>query len=732
MADTDPASKNWQAFTRAWSGHKDYVAEAERFNAFYLGDQWDEHDRQILESEGRPVLTLNECMQVINAVRGHYGMTRADIQYKPLRQGASCEVAHTLTRLTDQIFDANNFISRVEPQVFTDGIIEDRGFFDVRVDFSDNILGEVRITDLNPRMVLIDPEATDYDPATWNEVTVNRWMTLNDIEAYYGKHMRRKVESVASNADNTYGDLSVKYETFDDKGHHPPAGFQEDQHSIRAVRVLERQHRKMSRVRELVDPTTGDTRIIPDHWEDDRAELLAAEYGYKIRKRVRSRIRWTVSADHITLHDDWSPYSEFTVVPYFPMFRRGRPSGLMRHLVDPQEQLNKIESQILHTINTTANSGWLVESGSLVNMTEQDLERRGAESGLVLIHARNREKPEKIQPNPMPTGLENYAQKSNSYIQSIPGIASLMGQEPKSAVSGVALGQAQDKALLGLQVVFDNLQFTRKLVAKRILDCVQTYYTEERVFHVTEWRNPEEPDVEVRINEEDTSGEVVNDITVGKYEVTVGSTPTRDTFEEMQFAQILEMRKAGVMVPDHHVIKHSQLQGKDEIAEQVKQMEGLGEPDEAQLKMQELQMAKAEADLAYMQAQIAELESRAQHNAAKAQTEVAGEEREQTALQNQYAMEIARLKADLEKKRADIENKIDIAQIHSGVKNSLTRYQKLFERREREKDRDLELAKEGLRDSAMLEQQRIRGQSEIQKTALQGMQRPQPSSEPRQ
>ena len=49
-----------------------------------------------------------------------------------------------------------------------------------------------------------------------------------------------------------------------------------------------------------------------------------------------------------------------------------------------QEQLNKISSQELHIVNTTANSGWIVESGSLSGMTADDLEEHGAETGLVL------------------------------------------------------------------------------------------------------------------------------------------------------------------------------------------------------------------------------------------------------------------------------------------------------------------------------------------------------------
>ena len=123
------------------------------------------------------------------------------------------------------------------------------------------------------------------------------------------------------------------------------------------------------------------------------------------------KVRWTVTADTVVLFDDWSPYDHFTLVPFFPYFRRGKPFGMVRNLLSPQEQLNKITSQELHIVNTTANSGWIVESGSLSGMTADDLEEHGAETGLVLEYNRGSTPPGKIPPNQIPTGLDRISQK---------------------------------------------------------------------------------------------------------------------------------------------------------------------------------------------------------------------------------------------------------------------------------------------------------------------------------
>lgn len=677
MAKEEAALRNWTAFTRAYStDHQDWLELAERCNDFYLGKQWDSEDAARLREENRPYLTLNQILQVVNAVRGHYSTTRADVVFKPKKGGATSDVAQTLTRLFDGILDANDFAAK-EARVFEDGLIEDRGYFDVRISFDENVLGEVEIKTLDPRTVVLDPDAQEYDPSTWSEVFVTRWMSPEDLELYYGKKAKDRVLAVAATMD-TFGERSMRFDTFGgDFPHTGLSSFPDDEKAIRSVRVIERQYRRMAKRREFVDLATGEARPVPETWDEERIEAVKLQYNLVTRERMVKRIRWTVSADSVTIFDDWSPYDHFTVVPYFPMFRRGNPSGLVRHMLDPQEQLNKIESQVLHVINTTANSGWVLEAGSLVNMTEDELEERGAETGLVLVHGKGRSAPQKIKPNTMPTGLEAYSGKALSYIQSIPGVAALLGQMPSPEVSGVALQSSQNRALLGLQVCFDNLDVTRGLLAKVVLNLIQKFYTEGRVYSVLDWRNPEQTQEEVAINQE-IAGEIVNNVTLGEYFVQVSSAPARDTFEDTQFAQAIELRNAGVMIPDHHVIAASHLAGKRQIAEEVKNLQGLGEPNEMQQMQAQLQMQIAQLSVEEAAAKVAKIQAEAAALQAKAQTMVAGEQREMQVEAARLDLEAQRLKADLAKKAADLQTKIELAQVHTGTKQQLTRYTTLM------------------------------------------------------
>ena len=631
----DPAKEEeitrtqWARYERARdNGHLDYVEMALKCDEYYRGDQWDLDDQSALEAEGRPALTINTILPTVNTILGEQSTRRADIQFKP-RRGGDAEVAHTLTKLYMQIAD-NNKLDWVEQQVFSDGLIMDgRGYFDVRMDFSDHVEGEVRITAKDPLDILIDPDAKDADPKTWNEVFESKWMTLDEISELYGEKQAERLLFVAENG-MSFGPDSVEYqetrfgdtETNDDYfGAGVPGD--EEYRNVKSLRVVERQHKKITRARFFVDRTTGDQRQCPDYWKEAKCKKFAKQYDMEVVSKVIRKVRWTVTCDKIVLHDDWSPYDDFTIVPFFCYFRRGRPFGVVRNLLSPQEQLNKIASQELHIVNTTANSGWMVEAGSLVGMTADDLEEHGAETGLVLEYARGTNPPSKIQPNQIPTGLDRIGQKAQANIQSISGINDSMLGTDSAEVSGVAIAAKQNRGAIMIQVPLDNLRKSRQYLAEKILNLIQTFYTEERVIQVTNEDDPSQPRETLQLNTETPEGEIINNLTIGEYDVIVSSAPARDSFDETQFAEALSLRQAGVNIPDDAIILYSHLLKKEELAKRVRVMTGQEPPSpeqaEAMAVQQQLAMQSLQLETMKLQAEVEKLQSEAAINIAKVQ-----------------------------------------------------------------------------------------------------------------
>ena len=619
----------WARYERARdNGHLDYVEMALKCDEYYQGDQWDSDDQAMLEQEGRPALTINTILPTVNTILGEQSNRRADVKFKP-RRGGSEDVAHTLSKLYMQIAD-NNKLDWVEQQVFSDGLIMDgRGYFDVRMDFSDHVEGEVRITAKDPLDILIDPDAKDADPKTWGEVFETKWMTLDEIEELYGKSKAERLLFVAENG-MSFGPDSVEYQETrfgdtENNDDHFGAGVpgDEEYRNVKSLRVVERQHKKLVRCTFLVDPNTGDQRPAPSAWTDGKTKKFAKKYGLELISKAVRKVRWTVTCDQVVLHDDWSPYNQFTIVPFFCYFRRGRPFGVVRNLLSPQEQLNKIASQELHIVNTTANSGWMVESGSLVGMTADDLEEHGAETGLVLEYARGTTPPSKIQANQIPTGLDRIAQKAALNIKTISGVNDSMLGTDSAEVSGIAIQAKQNRGAVMIQVPLDNLRKARQYLAEKVLNLVQTFYTEERVIQVTNEDDPLKPREEMVINAQTPEGEVINNLMLGEYDVVVSTAPARDSFDEVQFAEAINLRQAGVAIPDDAIVEYSHLARKGELAKRIRTLTGQEPMTEEQAaaaaQQAEIEMMGIQLEIAKQEAEIKKLQSEAAVNIAKVQ-----------------------------------------------------------------------------------------------------------------
>ena len=298
------ASTQWDRYVRARdNGHLDYIELAKKCDSFYRGDQWSMEDIAALDQEGRPALTINTILPTVNTVLGEQSSRRADVKFKP-RRGGDEELADTLTKVFMQVAD-NNKMDWVEQQVFADGLILDgRGYFDVRMDFSDSVEGEVRITAKDPLDILIDPDAKEYDSKTWNEIFETKWMTLDDIEEIYGKDKAERLTFIAENG-NSFGRDSIEYEeerygdidsTEDFLGAQIPG--EDEYRNVKSLRVIERQHRKLTRADFYVDPATGDQRPVPENWSDRKAKAFGKQHGLSIISKMVKRVRWTVSCDN--------------------------------------------------------------------------------------------------------------------------------------------------------------------------------------------------------------------------------------------------------------------------------------------------------------------------------------------------------------------------------------------------------------------------------------------------
>ena len=566
---------NRYAFARD-HGHIQFVERADTCSAFFRGEQWRSEDIAALRAAGRPHLTINKIKPTISNLMGEQIQSRSEIAFRP-KDGAPPETAETLTKLFKHISETQQ-LDWKRSDLFADGLITSRGFIDIRMCWDESMTGDVEYTLLNSKNVVVDPDADQMDPDTWNEVFVTKWLTIDDIELLYGKD---KAELLRGRETSTlpfgYDSIDRMRDRFGERFAYAYAGVYEEANVQRNIRAVERQHRVLTRRKHLVDLKTGDMRAIPEEWDAKRIDAVRQQYGLGVTTKLVKRIKWDVVADGVVMHSDWSPYKHFTPVPFFPYFMHGHALGYVEDLLDPQELLNKALSQELHIVNATANGGWKIKAGSLTNMSIEELEQKGSQTGLVL-ELDDIKDADKITANATPQGLDRLSYKAEEHIKGISNVSDSMQGQDRADVAAKAIQQKRQAGTAAHANPLDSLVRTDFFIARNTLDLVQEYFTEERILTITHDRTTGATE-NITINQVTPEGTVVNDLSLGEYEVVISSVPQRETLEDTQFEQALEMRKEGIAIDDQTIIESSRLMKKGEI---IKAMQAKTSSPEAQ------------------------------------------------------------------------------------------------------------------------------------------------------
>ncbi len=572
-----------------------YQKKARLCEDFFAGDQWDEETKNKLALVRRPALTLNKTLPSLMVMFAEQLKNRASVNFVPKQQGTQ-STANALNKLWIHTATSNK-LKWVESQVFDDGIITGRGFYDVRMNFDEHVLGNVSIQHINPMNVLIDPDAEEYDPDKWNDVFYSKWLSPDEIGRIYGVEKGKAVKQF------NYDTYPMGYDYFDVRpdtfGGTEDIRTQENYLSTseeyrKRLRVIERQYKVRQNQEHFIDLESGDLSVVPAGMPKEKIQAILSEFEVDIIKRPVDVYKWTVTCGDVVLHNEESPYKHFTILPFFPIFRRGATIGMVENMIDPQQLYNKSRSQELHVINTSANSGWKVKKGAVLNMTTEELEQRGAETGLV-VELTDVNDLEKITPNQIPTGLDRVSQIAGEDIKEISMASDSMRGFDREDVAAKAIQAKQQVGGKNFAKIMDNLAHTRTLLAGRVLDLWQTFYTTERQFQITgESLRAESEQLVINQPQEQMPGPgapqqeqgappgILNDITVGRYDVTVTTIPDRDTMQQTQLEQAIQLKELGVPIPDRMLIQNSTLEDKEELIDEL-----YNNPDPAQEQMRQ-------------------------------------------------------------------------------------------------------------------------------------------------
>lgn len=588
-----------ERFERAAELNRPHMETAKQCVEFVEGKQWTEEEKEKARLERRPLLTINKIRPLVKLAYGYHLSNQTDLRYLPAEDGTQA-LADAISKQVKQISEENQ-LPYVDAEVFYDGLVGGRGWYDVRLDFAKNANGEARVRSGDPFSHYPDPDGDTYDPGDWGHVIETKMVSIDEIEAVYGPAARDMAIQFAGwgtahvglpSYGRTIVDEVTPYRRFggETEGARTPrldAWGRWVDTSRKAIRLVDFQYMQRSPGLFIVDLGSGYMERVPSHWTEQKVQLalsFLAEMGTPatIQRRTEKRVRWTQMVGDVILRDIWSPYRTFTKIPFFPYFRRGVTGGMVEDLIGPQMELNARRSALVNIDIRTAKGGWMIPEGGLTVEEESNLRRFGSAAGVIVKYkARLNDsttltgKPEAIVPSQMATGTERLEQKFADDMKQVAGINdSALGNVDK-VQSGRAIEARQRQTVVGLEGFIKNYQRTKELLGRKLLEIVQEHYTEERLV-ITQGDDGQQESIVIN---QQSAGTITNNITMGRYRLAVDETPMSSTFLAGAFQEMLDLIDRGAPIPWDEVIQASTIRNKKKIVERVQANQlAMGQP----------------------------------------------------------------------------------------------------------------------------------------------------------
>lgn len=586
-----------ERYTRASSAMSTWAEKAKQCVDMTEGDQWTQEELRVRDAQGRPSFVWNKIGRLVRLVLGYHRNNRSDTKYLPGHDGTGTDqTASALSHLAKHTSEFNQE-PYIDAEVMMDGIITGRGFYDARLDWEHNDFGDLKLTAKDPFSIKIDPDAEEYDLNQGNFVIEDRWTDVDEIAFTYGTEIEQFISPLVTRGGYagmpaslfTAVDAIMPWRTFGGRvDDNPYTDVMQYLYNAfdpyrKNIKIVDCQHYVRVLQRCFVDLETGNKEPIPESWDDERIKKVlawsvdnAAKKGklssIRVQPRKVRRVRWTTMVGDIIVYDNWSPYETFTMVGYFPWFRRGKTRGMVEDLVDPQRAKNKHRNDKQQIIATAANTGWKYHSRSMTPDQKEILEREGSAPGVhIEWDGEPWMEPKRIEPGMPPTGLDRLEQQDDQDMMEISGInEAALGDEDVKVQSGRALEAKQRQAVISVQIYMDNNSRTKELLARKKLEVYQNHYNQPRIVSVLGDNGALNT---VRINQRnEASGEILNNVMLGRYRVDIAETPLSSSFISAQFDEIMAMIEKGVLPKEivaDDVIDLSSLPRKDILKKKV-------------------------------------------------------------------------------------------------------------------------------------------------------------------
>lgn len=603
--------------------------KAERDTDYRDGKQWTEAEVKALKKRGQPAITHPLIRQKIDYLLGLERAQRTDPRAlprnpNPMDEGAAEAATDALRYVCEQ-----QRYDQTRSRAWEDILVP--GWGGVEVGVKQTMRGNILVTIARcawDRM-FSDPYSSEVNYSDANYLGMVRWMDREEAMAEYGPQAREVFDECFAGNSTT--------ETYDD----------------RPRNVGWVQWGKRRRV-----------RVVLIYYKDPDGVWNYAEFtkGGYLREGVSPY-----------LDDDGQPEHPYVWRSGY-IDRDNNRSGVVRDLIDLQDEVNKRRSKAMHAINSRQTYG---------NQKLPDVNSLRREMARVDGHVDMQGDAEFgkdfgiIPTNDIAQGNLTLLQQAMNAFEILGPNAAMQGKGTQDQ-SGRAIIAQQQGGAIQMGTLSDTLRDMDHEVYRKIWRRIRQFWSEQTWVRVTDdeqkpkWvgLNSPMPDPETGLPAVDpmTGQPVVqNNVAEMDIDIIVDDAPQMASLQGEQFAKLVDLGKIGIRFPDKLYLAASDLRNKGDLIRMLDEAAQSQQPNPLQQAAQQLEMRGAAAKVALTEAQALKAqgdtqlaEAEAVHRYAQAQNA--------NSLGDEHAVHTARAVADIAHKTAQTRKMgLETAQMEMGA-----------------------------------------------------------------
>jgi hypothetical protein len=571
---------------------------------FSSGDQWPIEVQNSRHLEARPCLTINKLDAYVRQIVNQMRQSRPRMRAHSMNSEANAKVADVITGIFKHI-EVNSDADTAYDTAGEYAVRIGWGYWRVVTDYvrEDSFDQEIFIRPIdNPFSVYFDPNSIQPDGSDAEKVLITTLMSKSDFKIQY------------PGADDG-GDFNQR-----GTGDFDPDWVQKEDIRVAEYFYVERKKTKLLLL-------SDGTKVYKD--EAPSPEIMAAA-GIMVvgeRETMRKQIKWCkLTGLEILEERDWSG----RYIPVVPVYGqqltvedKRKKYGLVRNAKDAQRMYNYWQTSLTESIALAPKAKWLLAEGQDEGH-ENEWAQANIKSMPVLrykqtdINGKEAPAPQRLQPEPPPAGVIAAAMSIDKDLQSVVGIFD-PSQLPQGNMSGKAIrGQQMQQDMTNFHY-YDNLVRSMKHTGRIILDLIPKIYDRERVLRIIGYDGkPEMVTLNQRTQDERGVEKVLNDVTVGEYDVYMDTGPgyqsKRQEAVEAMMPMISTNQELFNLAGDL-VFRNMDFPGAEVIADRLAANNPLAQIDEkSEIPPQiQMQLMQAQKQIADMQQMIAAMELEKQY-----------------------------------------------------------------------------------------------------------------------